>query len=69
MSTVSRSQSEFISQLEAAEILGCTGRTVRNLIASGQLPAARIGKSQMIRIKRSDVYAVLKPIPTTSDIA
>ena len=55
----------WLTQLEAAEYLGVTDRTIRNLISRGQLQARRIGNSRMIRIDRADLEAILQPIPTT----
>lgn len=54
----------WLTQAEAAEFLGVTDRTIRNLISSGQLQARRIGNSRMIRIDRADLDALLRPIPT-----
>lgn len=51
-----------VSIERAAEILGVVPRTVRRLIAAGELPAYRIGK-RIIRIRESDVAALLRPIP------
>jgi excisionase family DNA binding protein len=46
----------------AAE-LRVTRRFIENLIASGDLPAYRIGK-RMLRVRRSDVEALLQRVPT-----
>ena len=45
-----------------AAILSCSPRSVRRLIDTKQLPAFRIGKTQTIRIRRSDVERLLVPI-------
>ena len=55
----------WLTQIAAAEYLGVTDRTIRNLISRGQLKARRIGNSRMIRIDRADLDALLRPIPTT----
>lgn len=49
---------------EAADYLGTTTRSIRNYIARGHLPAARIKGSNMIRIRRADVERLLVDIPT-----
>lgn len=55
----------LMSQAQAAEYLGVTERTVRNYTSRGVLPARRIRGSRLIRIRRSDLDALLTPIPTT----
>ena len=47
----------------AAEMLAVHPRTIRRYVASGDLPAYRIGPRQ-IRVRTSDVDALLVPIPT-----
>ncbi|MBB2892189.1 helix-turn-helix domain-containing protein [Flexivirga oryzae] len=57
---------------EAAEELGVTVRTVRNMIARGELRAYRLGgttKGHGIRIEPADLDAALHPIPTTGGAA
>lgn len=53
-----------ISLQQAGVILGVSDDTVRRRIADGSLPASRIAGSRLIRVKRSDVKALLKPVPT-----
>lgn len=52
---------EHLAPREAAAHLGVTERTIRRLIESGDLPAYRVG-SKIIRIKRTDIDALLRPI-------
>ena len=47
----------------AADMLAVHPRTIRRYIAAGDLPAYRIGPRQ-IRVRMSDVDALLTPIPT-----
>ena len=47
----------------AAEMLAVHPRTIRRYIAAGDLPAYRIG-ARHIRVRTSDVDALLTPIPT-----
>jgi excisionase family DNA binding protein len=54
----------WLSQSEAAEYLGVTDRTVRAYIARGALPASRVRGSRLIRIRQSDLDALLRPIPS-----
>ncbi|UUW88350.1 helix-turn-helix domain-containing protein [Pimelobacter simplex] len=53
-----------ISLQDAASVLGASVKTVRRCIADGSLPAERIKGSHLIRVKRSDVEALLTPVPT-----
>lgn len=53
--------SKFVTQREAADILGVSDRTVRNMIADGRLVAYRSGRS-IIRIRLEDVESALKPM-------
>ncbi|MCC7363525.1 MAG: helix-turn-helix domain-containing protein [Dehalococcoidia bacterium] len=47
---------------EAAEHLGVHVQTIRSWIRSGKLPAARLAGMKSIRIRESDLEAVLEPI-------
>lgn len=53
------------TQQAAAKYLGVTDRTIRNYIARGILPAYRVRSSRAIRIRQSDLDALLRPIPAT----
>lgn len=48
----------------AAQFLRVDARSVRNYIARGDLPAARIRGSRLIRIKIADLEALLRPVPS-----
>lgn len=58
--------STWLSQVEAAEYLRVTDRTIRNYIASGVLPGHRIKGSRMVRIRRADCDALMRPIPSAA---
>ena len=58
-----------LSQREAAEYLGVTERTIRAYIARGDLPARRIQGSRLVRIRESDLDALLRPIPSAAETA
>ena len=47
---------------EAAELFRSSSRTVRRMIARGDLPAVRIKGQKAIRIRAVDALAVLRPI-------
>ena len=47
----------FVSAKEAASILRCHRNTVLRLVASGRIPAIRVGK--VIRVQMSQVMAAL----------
>lgn len=53
----------WLTQIEAAEYLGVTDRTLRRMIAAGELPAYRLGK-RLLRLDARDLDAMLRPIPT-----
>ncbi len=53
----------WVSQVEAAEHLGITDRTLRRMVAAGDLPAYRLGP-RLLRIDLADVDALLRRIPT-----
>lgn len=48
-----------------AEILSVSRKTVRRLVAAGQLPAERI-TPQLIRVRRHDVDALGRPVQIAS---
>ena len=54
---------QWMTQRDVARTCHVTVITVRTWIADGRLPAYRLGP-KMIRIKRSDVNALLSPLPT-----
>ncbi len=56
----------WLSQQEAADYLGVTDRTVRNYISRGDLPASRVRGSRLVRIRKSDLDSLMRPIPTAS---
>lgn len=54
----------WFSQLEAAEYIGVTDRTIRNYISRGDLAGHRVRGSRLVRIDRADLDALLRPIPS-----
>lgn len=61
MPAISRNP-RYLSQEDAAELLGVTTRAIRKWIADGVIPAYKIGK-RAVRIKASDLDAALVRIP------
>lgn len=53
----------WMSIKDTAAMCGKSTKTIRRLIADGSLPAYRLG-SKSILIKRSDLDALIRPIPT-----
>lgn len=56
----------YVTQSAAAEYLNVTDRTIRNLIARGDLTGYRLG-ARAIRVDRAELDALLTPIPTAGD--
>ncbi|OIQ84050.1 helix-turn-helix domain protein [mine drainage metagenome] len=63
----SRAEQNSVAELwtlgQAADYIGLTERSLRRYIADGDLPAYRLAGKKQIRVRRSDVEALLKPIP------
>jgi excisionase family DNA binding protein len=55
--------SSWVTIKDAAQYLGITTRTLRRLIAAGDLPAYRLG-DRLIRLDQGDVDALLRRVPT-----
>jgi excisionase family DNA binding protein len=53
----------WIGLEDAAGLLGVHPRTVRRLIASGELEGRRLG-TRLVRVREADVQALLEPIHT-----
>lgn len=52
----------WLSIKDSAAMCGKSTKTIRRFIANGSLPAYRIG-TKSILIKRSDLEALIRPIP------
>ncbi len=57
-------QDPWLSQKEAAEYLGLSSRHLRLLISQGKVRASRVRGGRAVRIRQSDLDALLRPIPT-----
>lgn len=53
----------WLTLAEAADHLGVTERTIRNYIARGALPGYRLAGKRALRVKLTDVNALLAPVP------
>jgi excisionase family DNA binding protein len=51
----------YITQQQAAEYLGVTDRTIRQMLADGRLKGYRLG-ARVIRLRLDEVEAALQPI-------
>jgi excisionase family DNA binding protein len=56
----------YASLDEAAEYLGCGARTIRRMIAAGEITGYRVGK-RMLRVDLDDVDATMRPIPSARE--
>ena len=54
-------QNDLIGTSTAAELLGISQNRIRQLIASGQLPAQRVGRTFVIRRKDAESFAAQPP--------
>lgn len=58
----------WLTQAEAAEYLGVTDRTIRNLISRGQLRGYRLG-TRAVRLDARELDNALRLIPTAGSAA
>jgi excisionase family DNA binding protein len=54
--------SDLLTVAEAMAELRCSESTVRRLIASGELPAVRLGTARLVRIPRAGLDALLERV-------
>lgn len=58
---------QFVTLDDAAEYLNVSPRTIRRLIASGELPGFRVaGHRRAIRLDVADLDAIMQPIPSAA---
>lgn len=60
--------SDLVSINQAAETLDVSHMTVRRMIQRGELPAFRLGKSRVIRIKSADLNKLLRPVTPLAEV-
>ena len=58
---IAKNRIVYVNQQEAADLLGVTDRTIRNMIADGRLKAYRLGP-RVIRLRLDEVEAALQPM-------
>lgn len=56
-----RGKSPYVTQVEAAEYLGVTDRTIRRMIADGRLKAYKLG-DRILRLRLDEIDAAMKPV-------
>ena len=57
-------RARWLTLAEGAEHVGLHVKTLRRRIASGDLPAYRMPKGRALRVKREDLDALFRAIPT-----
>lgn len=57
---------QYLTLQQAADVLVVHPKTIRRAISSGRLPAYRLN-GRVIRLKSSDVEALLTPVPSAVD--
>lgn len=53
--------SDYLTTEQVAALLVVNPRTVRNMVARGDLPAYKLAGSSLVRYKREDVEALFLP--------
>ena len=56
---------QYLSIEEVAEALGLSTRTVRRLIATGDLPVYRLARGRKIKVKAEDIERAVVRIPAS----
>ncbi len=59
--TLEAEYGRFVTYPQAAEIPTASVRTLRRLTDVGDLPAYRIGRARVLRLKTADVAALIRP--------
>ncbi len=65
----SRTGRQLMTVAEAAEYWRVDHKTIRRMIARGDLPAYRIGAGRLLRIDRTDLERATRRIPSAGDAA
>lgn len=55
---------KLVSQVQAAEYLGCSTKTIRRRIADGTLTGYKVGRTHTIRVDQEELDTILRPIPS-----
>lgn len=58
---IAATRTVYVTQQEAADILGVTDRTVRRMIAEKRLTGYRLGR-RLVRLRLDEVEAAMRPI-------
>lgn len=59
---------KYASLSTAAEYLGCSEKTIRRMIADGQITGYRLGP-RLLRVDLTELDALMQPIPSDVDQA
>ena len=59
----------FLSPEEVATMLGVHVKTVRGWIRTGKLPASRLAGQRALRVRESDIDALLQPVDPEPDVS
>lgn len=62
------STARLLSLSDAAEILGCSPKTVRRYIAAGRLTGYKVGP-RLVRVSAESVDSLMHRIPSAGDAA
>jgi excisionase family DNA binding protein len=60
--TATDDTSELLTVAETMAKLRCSESTVRRLIATGELPAVRVGSARLVRVPQVGLDALLEPV-------
>ena len=56
----------WVSLAQAADLVGVTPRTIRRMVARGELTGYRLGDTRLLRLDREEVDRCLTAIPTAA---
>lgn len=59
----------YVSLADAGLYVGANHRTIRRMVARGQLRGYRLPGSRLLRVDLNELDAALQPIPTVGDAA
>jgi excisionase family DNA binding protein len=58
---------KLVSIIKAGEQLGCSGRTIRRMVARGAITGYRLPVSRLLRVDLNELDAKLREVPTAGD--
>jgi excisionase family DNA binding protein len=60
---------KLASVIEAGEMVGCSGRTIRRMVARGAITGYRLPGSRLLRVDLNELDAKLREVPTAGNAA